>query len=223
MKFFVIILAAAICHVRAGTIVGTVRAEGKPALDQGPKGGKYDSRKFKFVEKVKYDELTDFVVYIDQPVTNAPPFKPKMLQVITQRDAVFRPHVLPVQVGSTVQWPNKDEIYHNVFSMSESNPFDLGLYKDPDVRKVEFKKPGRVDVFCSIHAQMNCVILVLQNPWFATVDPSGRFKIENVPPGAYKLKAWHERVPAEVKEVVVPKEGVVEVDFVLGVKGLPTY
>lgn len=208
---------------RAGTILGTVRAEPPPELASSGKSGKYDSRKFKFIEKIDYSALTDFVVYIDQPITNTPQRTPATLQVITQRDAVFRPHVLPVLAGTIVEWPNKDDIYHNVFSMSESNPFDLGLYKDPEVKKVRFANPGRVDVFCSIHSQMNCVILVLQNPFFAATDKSGHFRIENVPPGAYKLKAWHQRLPAQIKEIVVPEKGEIQVQFSLGIKGLPKY
>ncbi len=216
------ILVSAI-PIAAGTIVGTVRAEGKSEQGDAAKGGKYDSRKFKFIEKIDYGELTDFVVYIDQIVTNAPIAPPKTLQVVTQRDAVFRPHVLPVMMGTIIEWPNKDDIYHNVFSMSESNPFDLGLYKDPEVKKVRFNAPGKVDVFCSIHSQMNCVVLVLQNPFFATADKAGRFKIENVPPGTFKLKAWHERLPPAVKEIVVPESGEIKIDFTLGIKGLPKY
>jgi plastocyanin len=225
MKLLLIILTTLLGAIPsfAGTIVGTARAEAKAELADSSKGGKYDSRKFKFIEKIDYSELTDFVIYIDQPVTNAPPTAPKTLQVVTQRDAVFRPHVLPVLVGSTVEWPNKDDIFHNVFSMSESNPFDLGLYKDPEVKKVQFKNPGRVDVFCSIHSQMNCVILALQNPFYAVTDKSGRFQIPNVPPGTYRLKAWHERLPADVKEVIVPENGEVQVQFTLSVKGLPQY
>jgi len=225
MKLSLIILSALLTTFssNAGTIVGTVRGEGKPELGDLPKNGKYDSRKFKFIDKIDYSELTDFVIYIDQPVTNAPPAAPKTFQVITQRDAVFRPHVLPVVVNSTVEWPNKDDIFHNVFSMSESNPFDLGLYKDPESKRVQFKNPGRVDVFCSIHSQMNCVILVLQNPFYGVADKSGRFQIPNVPAGSYRLKAWHQRLPAEIKEVVVPETGEVEVQFSLSVKGLPKY
>jgi hypothetical protein len=221
--FTILTLLLLALTTRAGSIVGTVRAEGKSEAAEAGKGGKYDSRKFKFIEKVDYAEMTDFVVFIDQPLTNFLPSPPKTLQVITQRDAVFRPHVLPIVVGSTVEWPNKDEIFHNVFSMSESNSFDLGLYKDPEVKKVQFKNSGRVDVFCSIHAQMNCVILVLQNPFFANTDKAGRYRIENLPAGTYKLKAWHQRLPAETKEVVVPEFGEIRLDFLLGVKGLPTY
>ena len=218
-----LLLAIFALNLHAGTIVGSVRAEGNPEVADSGKAGKYDSRKFKFVEKIDYSELEDFVVYIDQPVTNAPSFSTNTVQVITQRDAIFRPGVLPIMVGTTVEWPNKDDIFHNVFSMSESNPFDLGLYKDPEVKKVQFKNHGRVDVFCSIHSQMNCVLLVLQNPFFASTDKSGRYRIEKVPPGTYKLKAWHQRVPPEIKEVTVPASGEVRLDFTLGVKGLPKY
>ena len=107
--------------------------------------------------------------------------------------------------------------------MSESNPFYLGLYKDPETKKVEFKNPGRVDVFCSIHSKMSCVLLVLENPFFAATDSSGRYKIENVPAGVYKLKGWHERLPAVTREITVPAQGEVQVDLVLGIKGLPQY
>ncbi|HEX7858970.1 MAG TPA: carboxypeptidase regulatory-like domain-containing protein [Verrucomicrobiae bacterium] len=216
-------LASIAVTLRAGTILGSVHAEANPELSDSGKSGKYDSRKFKFVEKIDYSELKDFIVFIDQPVTNAPSFSTNTVQIITQRDAVFRPGVLPVMVGTTVEWPNKDDIFHNVFSMSESNPFDLGLYKDPEVKKVQFQNPGRVDVFCSIHSQMNCVLLVLQNPFFASTGKSRRYRIENVPPGTYKLKAWHHRLPAQMKEIVVPASGEVRVDFTLGVKGLPKY
>lgn len=219
-----IFLAAILCRAEAGTIVGTVTAEGKSEPESaGGKGGKYDSRKYKFVEKVDYGEMRDFVVFVEgKPATAVvPPAKP--VQVITQRDAVFRPHVLPVVAGATVEWPNKDDIFHNVFSMSEAKPFDLGLYRDPEVKKVTFDKAGRVDVFCSIHSKMSCVVLVLENPWFAATDKEGRFRIENVPAGKHKLKAWHERMPPQVIEVDVPETGEVRVDFSLGIKDLPKY
>lgn len=221
---FCIALIAAALTVRAGVIIGTVKAEGKPeAADAAGKGGKYDSRKFKFVERVDYEEMRDFVVFIDGKPAGAvaPPAKP--VQVITQRDAIFRPHLLPVVAGTTVEWPNKDEIFHNVFSMSETKQFDLGLYRDPEVKKVTFEKTGRVDVFCSIHSKMSCVILVLENPWFSAVDKNGQFRIENVPAGRHRLKAWHERMPAQTIEIVVPESGEARADFVLGIKDLPKY
>jgi len=207
----------------AGDITGMVRAEGKPGVESAPdSGGKYESRKFKFVERVDYTQLRDFVVYVDQPTAEKPTPPAKPLEVVTQKDATFKPHVLPVVIGTTIAWPNQDEILHNVYSFSEAKQFDLGLYKN-EVKEVTFDKPGRIDVFCSIHSKMHCVILVLENPYFAATDAKGSFTITNVPPGAYRLKAWHERMPSQVKEVKVPEKGVVKVDFVLGIKGLPQY
>ena len=102
--------------------------------------------------------------------------------------------------------------------------YNLGLYKNPDdPKKVTFDKPGRVDVFCSIHSSMSCVVLVLENPFFAITNDKGAYSITNVPAGVYKLKAWHERLPAQVREITVPETGEVHVDFTLGITGLPKY
>lgn len=119
--------------------------------------------------------------------------------------------------GTKVEWPNEDEIYHNVFSISDSNPFDLGLYKKGEALKnVTFMKPGKVDVFCSIHAKMYCIVLVLDNPYFASTDKNGKFTISNVPPGTYKMTAWHERLPKLTQEITVPKTGMVKMNFEMG-------
>jgi len=143
---------------------------------------------------------------------------------VAQHGAMFSPHVLPVMVGTTVEWPHDDDIYHNVFSMSDAKQFDLGLYKcDPPEKKVKFDKRGRVDVFCSIHENMHCIVLVLENQYFASTDDNGDYKIPNVPPGTYKLKAWHERLPANEKEITVPADGEVKANFTLGIKNLPQY
>lgn len=215
-------VATTVCS-QAGTITGVVHAEGKdaPARDGG--GGKYDSRKFKFAERINYSELRDFVVYIDHVAApGAKPPKP-VLKTISQKGATFTPHITPILVGTTIEWPNQDDIFHNVFSISEAKQFDLDLYKSPEIKRVPFDKPGRVDVFCSIHTTMNCVILVLENPWFAMSDARGAYTITNVPPGTYTLKAWHERLPIASKQVVVPKDGDAKVDFTLGINNLPKY
>jgi plastocyanin len=216
-KIFLVIVASLISpNGFCGTIVGTVRAKGRPEVEEQG-GGKYDSRKFKFAEKVDYESMRDFVVYIDQPPAEKPKPPSKPVEIVTQKDATFNPHVLPILAGTTVEWPNRDEIYHNVFSFSDAKQFDLGLYKNEDKPKVvTFDKPGRVDVFCSIHKDMHCIILSLESPYFATTDHKNHYSITNVPAGTYRLKAWHERLPAVVKEVTVPAEGEVKVDFLLG-------
>jgi plastocyanin len=226
----VLVLDAPLFQARAAaTITGTVRAQGKAGADAGAAGGKYDSRQFKFVDRVNYDELRDFVVYIEGLAgTNASP-RERPIQVvetkreIKQKGAMFSPHVLPIMAGTTVEWPNNDDILHNVFSVSDTMPFDLQLYKAPEVKRVTFEKPGRVDVFCSIHTRMNCIVLVLENPYFAATNDKGGYSIAGVPPGAYKLKAWHERMPCQVREIIVPDSGEVKADFTLGISNLPKF
>ncbi|MDD5141712.1 MAG: carboxypeptidase regulatory-like domain-containing protein [Verrucomicrobiales bacterium] len=215
--------------VPAGTITGMVRAESRMGADDGSSpDGAYASRKYKFVERVDYAAMHDFTVFIEGKVGTNNMASTNMAQVATtkvaQKDAIFSPHVLPIMVGTTVEWPNNDTICHNVFSMSDAKLFDLDLYKgNPPEKRVTFNQPGRVDVFCSIHANMHCVVLVLDNPYFASTDGNGRYAISNVPPGIYKLKAWHERLPADEREIIVPANGGVKADFVLKVKNLPKY
>lgn len=199
-----------------GTITGTVRAQGVQPED-GSGGGNYASRRYKFAEKIDYDDIRDFVVYVDQAFPGVTFTPPKESAAITQKDVTFLPHVLPILVGTKVVFPNQDEIYHNVFSVSPAKGFDLDLYKGEQPAKSEvFDKAGMIDVFCAIHTKMHCIILVLENPYFSATDKNRRFTISNVPAGTYKLRAWHERIPSQVKEITVPETGEVQVDFVLG-------
>lgn len=212
--------------VNGGTLQGTVRAQppsGPGFDDQGAGAGAYGSRKFKFVERIDYSHLTDFVVYLDGPAPLHAIRTPGATGKVVQKAATFVPHVLPIQKGTTVEWPNLDEIFHNVFSYSDAKSFDLGLYKQPAVKTVLFEKPGRVDVFCSIHKSMNCIILVLDTPHFSSVDAHGRFEISGIPAGTYRFKAWHERLPPEVREITIPETGTVRSDFILKVNSLPKY
>ena len=164
-------------------------------------------------------------VFTGSVMTQPNPEKPEKVETarnkVTQEGAQFSPHVLPIVVGTTVEWPNNDRIYHNVFSFSEPRKFDLGVYKSGESKQVTFDKPGRVDVFCSIHSTMNCIVLVLENKYFARADEKGAYTIKNVPPGKYKLKAWHERLPMQEQEITVTEKGEVKADFTMGISGLP--
>lgn len=211
----------------AGTITGTVHAEAKAGTESGTAtSGAYASRKYNFVQRVDYSAIKDFIIYVDGlTLTNAvAPTNTTSVSTtkVAQHRAEFSPHILPVLAGTTVEWPNKDDIFHNVFSISDPAQFDLGLYQgNPPEKRVTFGQPGKVDVFCSIHANMHCVVLVMANPYFAATDSEGRYRIENIPPGKYKLKAWHERLPPDVQEINVPTNGEVIVDFTLTIKNLP--
>jgi plastocyanin len=126
---------------------------------------------------------------------------------MTQQDETFRPHVLPVVRGTSVAFPNADDVYHNVFSLSSAMNFDLGRYPRGSSRSLTFGKAGRVDVFCHIHSDMNAVVLVLDNPYFTSPDAKGHFVIDSVPPGDYVTIGWHQRIkPVQHRVHVVAGE-----------------
>ena len=102
---------------------------------------------------------------------------------LDQKNETFVPYVLAVTVGSTVDFPNSDRIYHNVFSLSKPKRFDLGRYPRGQSRSVRFDQPGVVRVFCEIHSHMSAFILVFAHRYFATTDAEGRYRIDGVPPG----------------------------------------
>jgi plastocyanin len=209
----------------AGSITGTVMARGPTVASQPAADGAYASMRYKFAEKVDYDHLDDFVIYIDQPVPEPAGAPGPSVATVIQRHVSFEPHVLPIMVGTKVRWPNADDIFHNIFSMSETKDFDLGLYtKDKmPVPEILFDKPGQVDVYCAIHSKMHCIILVLPSRYFTKVSAHQRYALTDVPPGIYRIKAWQERVPPQVKQVTVPAQGEVRVDFTLGLSALPQY
>ena len=134
--------------------------------------------------------------------------------VMDQRNETFVPHVLAVTVGTTVDFPNSDNIYHNVFSISKTRRFDLGHYAAGRSKSVRFDQPGIVRVFCEIHSHMSAFILVFGHRSFAVTAPDGRYQIGRVPPGRYTVMAWNEGEVRESRQVVVPEDGgAVEADF----------
>jgi len=214
--------AALAASAPAGTLTGTVAARGPAGAEAAASDGAYASHRYRLAERVDYDHLADFVVSIDQAVDD-PSAPPPPDLTVTQRNVSFEPHVLPIVVGTTVRWPNKDTIFHNVFSMSDAKPFDLGMYTKEKVPELKFDQVGRVDVYCSIHSQMHCIILVLPSPFFALSDAHNRYTIRGLPAGTYWVKAWQERVPSRRIRVTVPAEGEVRQDFMLGLNDLPKY
>jgi plastocyanin len=125
---------------------------------------------------------------------------------IQQIDETFVPHVLPIMTGTSVDFPNGDPFFHNVFSLSGAKSFDLGRYPQGKKRTVRFDKPGIVMVFCHIHSHMSAVIRVFDHPFFTVPDSQGQFILSDIPPGTYTLVGWHERLKA-VKRLVTVKAG----------------
>src|SRR5205085_266527 len=124
--------------------------------------------------------------------------------------------VLAITVGTTVDFPNSDHTYHNVFSISKTKSFDLGHYAAGKSRSIRFDRPGIVRVFCEIHSHMSAFILVFSHRYFAVTTADGRYQISRVPPGRYTLVAWNEGSVRESRQILLPDEsGVVEADFSL--------
>ena len=111
--------------------------------------------------------------------------------VLDQRNLRFSPHVLAVRVGTTVEFPNRDRVFHNVFSFHDGKRFDLGMYPVGAVKNVTFGEPGLSRIFCNIHPNMAAYVMAVDSGYFAVSDAAGRFRISDVPSGTYTYHAWH--------------------------------
>jgi plastocyanin len=168
----------------SGTVVGTVRL-----LDKGGRVAK---------------DHTSVVVYVDGLKVETPPRTVEL----SMKDKAFVPGLAVVPVGSSVRFPNQDPIFHNVFSVSGENRFDLGLYKESGGKARTFELPGVVKVYCNIHPQMSATVVVRDNPYFTQAGRDGDFRLEGIPAGRQRITAWHERArETQTVEVVVPEQG----------------
>lgn len=182
----------AVCQVTAGPAAAQVSgrlqvtdAGGRPATDLG-----------------------DAVVYL----ANRGP-RPTAGRTDMSLDArQFRPRVIVVPVGTTVNFPNLDPFNHNVFSSDSGNAFDLGLYGRGEAANHRFTRAGLVRVYCNIHPRMSGFVVVRDNGWYAQPGADGSFTIPNVPPGTYTLKAWHERGGETSQDITVPAGGLANVE-----------
>lgn len=159
------------------------------------------------------------------PTVRPPPGR-SQTAAVKQRNMTFIPHLLAVEVGTAVDFPNNDPIFHNVFSNFDGQVFDLQLYAPQTARRVVFRRPGIVHVFCNVHEAMNAVIAVLPTPYFAVSDGTGRFEIP-VPPGEYRVQFWHERaLPARLagleQRVIVGGAPLTLPDTLIAVSDQPT-
>lgn len=138
---------------------------------------------------------------------------------VTAEQRTFTPHIAVVTVGSTVRFPNRDGFNHNVFSLTEGNAFDLGLYERGEGKTTVFASAGVVNVFCNVHSTMSAIVVVRDTPWFAQPSVDGSFAIGNVPPGEYVLHLWHERVRETTQPVTVTAAGLQLPELQLDARG----
>jgi plastocyanin len=149
----------------------------------------------------------DAVVTIDGPA--APEgAAPARVTVMEQRGETFVPHVLAVPVGTTVDFPNRDPMLHNVFSASPAKKFDLGMYGEGETRSVTFDAPGVVRIGCNAHPKMEAFVVVHPTPYVAVTDAQGGYTIGGLPAGRYRMRVWHERLGEAESPVIVTEGGV---------------
>jgi plastocyanin len=165
-------------------------------------------------------ELHNVVLYLegDSEQLNPPAARVESRRhgSVAQHDERFAPHVLPVVQGATVDFPNEDDVYHNVFSLSAAagpKGFDLGRYPKGTSRSFTFARAGTVQVACHIHSDMSAIVLVLANPYFASPDDNHHFVIDDVPEGDYTVVGWHERIKPVNHRVHVVAGQTATVDF----------
>ena len=155
----------------------------------------------------------DVVVYIEEVNGNDYP-APEEKGVLDQLNLTFVPHVIAVQKGTKIDFPNSDSVRHNLYSPPDCcKQFNLGTYDVGVVKTVHFDQVCTVPLLCNVHAEMSAFVLVLENPYFSVTGKDGVFKIENVPPGTYKVSAWHEKLRTVTKEVTEEAGKAANVDY----------
>ena len=159
---------------------------------------------------------TNVVIYIDKILGKKfkPPSEPAIMD---QKNLEFVPHILPILIGTEVEFRNSDDVLHNIFTPDACpEKFDLGSWAKGKVKRHRFDKAGcQTVLLCNVHPAMEAYVVVLETPYFTVSARDGNYEINNVPPGKYTLKVWHERFKGTDSTIVVPEKGEVKVDFEL--------
>ena len=213
MHLRVLVSVSAICIVSPLSLFAQSVAEGQVELPKA-RAAPVMAKRYEIVTTggVLSTEPPVAVVYLDGPFPK--PISQPTKQ-IAQKDLAFLPSLLPVQVGTRVEFPNLDDTYHNIFSYSPAKRFDLGRYR-PEERPIPsevFDVPGLVTLRCDIHEHMRGLILVLNTPYFVVTDTQGRFRLNGLPSGHYTLKAWVDSKTTREQPVELKRAATLHVDF----------
>jgi plastocyanin len=222
VPFRVTALQVMVCAIAGLTIAqaagqaGVGRIEGQvrlllPAASAVP-SGVYPSRRVSKPQP-KPSEISNVIVFLKDPPKRAEP--PPMHATITQKDEAFVPRVVAITKGSTIDFPNTDPFFHNVFSLSRSATFDLGRYPKGVSKARAFPNAGLVKVYCHIHSHMTAAIMVFDHSFFRIPAADGTFTLDDVPAGSYEMSAWHERIGESTNTVKVEPGRTARVEFAL--------
>jgi plastocyanin len=163
LAIWVVLLGLTATPALGAEVSGTAQASGKP--------------------------VSNAVIWLD--AQSAPPLVQSASIAIDQRNLAFAPHVLAVRVGTSVDFPNNDRVFHNVFSFKDGKKFDLGMYPSGvKAKPVVFDRPGLSRIFCNIHPNMAAYVMAVDTPYYTISDEHGTFTLSGVPPGTYTYHAW---------------------------------
>lgn len=165
------------------------------------------------IDKTLKADHSNVVVFLDGKTSGSPPYAHRIEPIISQINQRFQPRILPIVKGTTVAFPNDDEILHNVFSLSKPRAFDLDVYQPGKTKTVTFQNPGLVKLYCNIHPNMSCSILVLNNPYFGVSNRKGVCVITDVPDGEYTLRSWNALGAESQKKIVISENSVSRAEF----------
>lgn len=213
---YVIALACALSYSAvASEISGKITLE-KKVLKKTVAGAVYDLRGVAVPDDVSdprsSNEFDKIAVWIDSPALAT---TPPVVATLEQRNKRFEPDLLIVPIGSTVNFPNLDPIFHNIFSLSRTQLFDLGYYSEGRSRTVKFPRAGIVQVYCHVHPEMHAVIIVTSTPWSGKPQHDGTFSWTGIQGGKYRLYVWQRSVGLIHRSVAVPESGDVHVNISL--------
>ena len=212
-------LTMTLAHAQSetGTITGHVRLATKVRAPLP--ASVYSSRSIGRHDAPATPEIQNVVVYLKDAVFHGT--LPVTKVELHQQNEAFVPHVVAITKGSTVEFPNDDPFFHNVFSLSSAAAFNLGRYPRGQSRPWKFTKAGLVKVFCDIHSHMSASILVLDHPYFTIPGVDGNYEIRSVPPGQYTIVGWHERVGERSTSVRVDAGRAATIDLTVPVEDVP--
>lgn len=214
--FFLIIL---ISILRLETFPQNGIIKGKVTIEESVSISKRQRTTYKHEHgsssKIKENEVENVVIYIEEVGKKGNYSYSGKNPVLTQKDASFIPKVLPILKGTTVDIKNEDKIYHNVFSLSDPKPFNIGRRPEGETVPQTFNKSGLIRVFCDIHPNMSAFIVVLDNPYYVKVNSKGEYTLTNLPPGKYIVHAWHYNSDADPVEITIGANETKTIDFSL--------
>lgn len=211
--------AAALWHLTPTAAQGrsTGRIEGRVVItvpvSTAPPSAAYGPRRVEKPAPRSGSELVNVIVFI-QDAPKVVPLPLKGAQIV-QENETFVPRVVAITRGSSVIFPNGDPFFHDVFSLSRSATFDLGSYPKGQKKTHQFRQAGLVKVYCHIHSHMSASIMVFDHTFFTIPKADGSFTIEDIPPGSYKVSAWHERIGENSQPVKIDAGRSSEIQFAL--------